>query len=42
MPVTTYSTIVTRYGTAFLEYPDHGHWLIAEPGWDAIARDVAT
>lgn len=24
----------------FREYPQHGHWVIGEPGWEAIAADI--
>lgn len=24
----------------YVEYPDHAHWLIAEPGWQDIAADI--
>jgi pimeloyl-ACP methyl ester carboxylesterase len=29
-----------RAGADHREYPDHGHWIHAEPGWEAVARDV--
>jgi pimeloyl-ACP methyl ester carboxylesterase len=25
----------------FVEYPDHAHWVLGEPGWEKIAQDVA-
>jgi len=30
-----------RNGT-FLRYPGHGHWIMAEPGWESVAADVET
>jgi pimeloyl-ACP methyl ester carboxylesterase len=27
-------------GGEFREYPQHGHWLYAEPGWEAAAADI--
>jgi len=27
-------------GGAFKEYPDHGHWLYAEPGWQRPAAEI--
>jgi pimeloyl-ACP methyl ester carboxylesterase len=27
-------------GGEFREYPRHGHWLYAEPGWEVAARDI--
>src|SRR5205085_6702266 len=30
-----------QFGAQLREYPGHAHWLIAEPGWERIASDVA-
>jgi pimeloyl-ACP methyl ester carboxylesterase len=27
-------------GGEYREYPNHGHWLYAEPGWEIVAKDV--
>jgi pimeloyl-ACP methyl ester carboxylesterase len=27
-------------GGEFREYPNHGHWLYAEPGWEKVASDI--
>lgn len=27
-------------GGEFREYPNHGHWLYAEPGWEVVANDI--
>lgn len=27
--------------STYKEYPDHGHWVLGEPGWEAIAQDIA-
>jgi len=31
----------TRYGAELAMYPDGGHWLFEEPGWERVADDVA-
>lgn len=31
----------TRYGAELVMYPDGGHWLFEEPGWERVADDVA-
>jgi pimeloyl-ACP methyl ester carboxylesterase/Tfp pilus assembly protein PilZ len=44
---TTPASVVRRIGdkykavSTYREYPNHGHWLIGEPGWEEIARYVA-
>jgi len=30
-----------RYGASLKVYPGHAHWLIGEPGWEAIVADLA-
>lgn len=25
----------------YKEYPDHAHWIMAEPGWEKVAEDIA-
>jgi len=34
--------VAARYDavSAYLEFPDHGHWLVGEPGWRDIAEGV--
>ena len=27
-------------GGEYREYPDHGHWLPEEPGWELVAADI--
>jgi alpha-beta hydrolase superfamily lysophospholipase len=27
-------------GGEFREYPNHGHWLYSEPGWETAANDI--
>jgi alpha-beta hydrolase superfamily lysophospholipase len=27
-------------GGEFREYPNHGHWLYSEPGWETPANDI--
>ncbi len=29
-------------GSTFREYPDQGHWVLGQPGWQTIAEDVVT
>jgi len=29
-------------GSVYREYPDQGHWVLGQPGWHTIARDVVT
>jgi len=29
-----------RYGSDYLEYPEHAHYIMREPGWEAVANDV--
>ncbi len=24
----------------YIEYPQHGHWIVGEPGWQAVATDI--
>ena len=41
-PMSVIRQIAKRYRrvATFEELPDHGHWLIAEPGWDEIAERI--
>jgi pimeloyl-ACP methyl ester carboxylesterase len=39
-PARSVRGVARKYGADLREYPDHGHWLPEEPGWDAIARDI--
>ena len=32
----------SRIGGDYLEYPDHGHWIVDEPGTDRVIGDIAT
>jgi len=36
----TYRAISHYLGADHYEYPGHGHWVFAEPGWQRIAADV--
>jgi pimeloyl-ACP methyl ester carboxylesterase len=36
----TYHSLAQTYGADLLEYPGHGHWLFAEPGWERIVTDT--
>jgi alpha-beta hydrolase superfamily lysophospholipase len=36
----TYRSLARTYDADLREYPDHGHWLFAEPGWERIATDT--
>lgn len=36
----TYRSLARTYGSHLREYPEHGHWLFAEPGWERIAADT--
>jgi pimeloyl-ACP methyl ester carboxylesterase len=29
-----------HYGVTAHLYPDHGHWILQEPGWDGVADDI--
>lgn len=32
----------SRIGGDYLEYPDHGHWIVDEPGSDQVIADIET
>jgi pimeloyl-ACP methyl ester carboxylesterase len=32
----------SRVGGDYLEYPDHGHWIVDEPGTDQVISDIDT
>lgn len=32
----------SRVGGDYLEYPDHGHWIVDEPGSDQVIADIQT
>ncbi|MBI5942622.1 MAG: alpha/beta fold hydrolase [Caulobacterales bacterium] len=32
----------SRIGGDYLEYPDHGHWIVDEPGTDQVISDIDT
>jgi pimeloyl-ACP methyl ester carboxylesterase len=41
IPIVVGRKIARRYPQAdYRELPGHGHWVMGEPGWEAIARDV--
>jgi pimeloyl-ACP methyl ester carboxylesterase len=37
-PTFTVKQTAERIGAETLDFPDMSHWLLAEPGWDAVAR----
>lgn len=39
-PASVVRKVATRYGeqATFRVYPQHAHWVVAEPGWEAIAH----
>jgi len=41
-PISVIRKIAKRYSrvATLEELPDHGHWLIGEPGWDQIAARI--
>lgn len=39
-PARSVRKIALKYSADLKEYPDHGHWLPEEPGWEAIAGDI--
>ena len=40
-PASINTLVAKRYANAQQKiYPDHAHWLMAEPGWEAIAGDI--
>ncbi len=41
-PISVIRKVAERYGqvATFDELPDHGHWLIGEPGWEDIAERI--
>jgi pimeloyl-ACP methyl ester carboxylesterase len=40
IPASIHRAMATAYGADYREYPGHGHYLMREPGWEAIADDV--
>lgn len=36
----TYRAVSRYLGADHYEYPGHGHWVFAEPGWQRVASDV--
>lgn len=36
----TYRSLARTYGAHLREYPGHGHWLFAEPGWERMLADT--
>jgi pimeloyl-ACP methyl ester carboxylesterase len=43
-PVRVVRAIARRYGARaeYRELENHAHWLVGEPGWEAIAHGIAT
>ena len=39
-PARHHRRIRDRLGAPYTLYPDMGHWLLAEPGWEDVADDV--
>jgi pimeloyl-ACP methyl ester carboxylesterase len=41
-PISVVRKIAKRYRrvATFEELPEHGHWLLGEPGWDKIAERI--
>jgi len=41
-PARVSKRIAQRYPgfSTYKEYPDHAHWVVGEPGWSKIARDI--
>jgi len=41
-PASVVRKVSDKYGTVstYVEYPDHAHWVIGEPGWEEIAEYV--
>ncbi|MDQ7785558.1 MAG: alpha/beta hydrolase, partial [Desulfomonilaceae bacterium] len=41
-PATVCRKVAQRYPgfSTYKEYPDHAHWVVGEPGWSEIARDI--
>jgi pimeloyl-ACP methyl ester carboxylesterase len=33
--------IARKYDAAYTEYADHGHYIVAEPGWERVVDDAA-
>jgi pimeloyl-ACP methyl ester carboxylesterase len=40
IPPTIHRAMARRYNADYREYPGHGHYLMREPGWEAIADDA--
>jgi len=42
-PASVVSKVREKYKAVctYKEYPDHGHWVLGEPGWESIAQDIA-
>lgn len=40
-PASVCKKIARRYGARadYVEYPDHAHWVLGEPGWETVAQD---
>ena len=45
VPITDVRLLAEKYsriGGDYLEYPDHGHWIVDEPGSDQVIADIGT
>lgn len=45
VPITDVRLLAEKYsrvGGDYLEYPDHGHWIVDEPGSDQVIADIDT
>jgi alpha-beta hydrolase superfamily lysophospholipase len=42
VPASAVKKIAQRYPevSTYLEYPDNAHWIIGEPNWQSVAKDV--
>lgn len=38
--VTARKLVRNHPSNTYMEYPQHGHWIIGEPGWQAVAQDI--
>ena len=42
-PASVVRRVARKYPQAtYLEYPDHAHWIVDEPGWEKVAEDILT
>ncbi len=36
------ASCMIRAAPCSLEYPNQGHWVVGQPGWERVADDAAT